>query len=63
MKVVEGPNNNNQNIVDNQIDSMKIINDIVDKNIDTFIKSLKLVHKFYFDVLELTFNKLFCNFK
>jgi hypothetical protein len=44
-------------MVNNQIDSMKIINDIIDKNIDTFIKSIELVYKYYFDVFES-----YCNY-
>ena len=55
-------NTSNQNIVDNQFDSMKIIHYIVDKNIDTFIKSLELANKFYFDVFE-SYRKYIRNFK
>ena len=42
----------NRNLLDNQVNTTKIIDDIVLKNMDTFIKSIELVHKFYFDVLQ-----------
>jgi hypothetical protein len=42
----------NRNVLDTQINTTKIIDDIVVRNMDTFIKSLELVHKFYFDVLQ-----------
>jgi hypothetical protein len=42
----------NQNLIDNQANTRKIINDIVDSNINTtFIKSIDL-HKFYSNVIE-----------
>lgn len=41
-----------RNVIDNQTNTTKIIDDIVVKNMDTFIKSIELVHKFYFDVLQ-----------
>ena len=29
-----------------------IINEIIDKNMDTFLKSIEFAHKFYFDVVQ-----------
>ena len=46
----------NRNLLDNQINTTKIIDDIIVKNMDTFIKSIELVHKFYFDVLQSCYN-------
>ena len=46
----------NRNIIDTQINTTKIIDDIVVRNMDTFIKSLQLVHKFYFDVVQSYYN-------
>ena len=34
----------------------RIINDIIDKNMDTFIKSIKFANKFYFDVVQSYYN-------
>jgi hypothetical protein len=45
-----------RNLLDNQLNNTKIIDDIVVKNMDTFIKSIELVHKFYFDVLQSCYN-------
>ena len=50
-------NNINQNLINNQTNTTKIINDIVDKNMETFIKSLKFASKFYSDV-----TKSYCNY-
>ena len=50
-------NNINQNLINNQTNTTKIINDIVDKNMDTFIKSIKFARKFYSDV-----TKSYCNY-
>lgn len=50
-------NNINQNLINNQTNTTKIINDIVDKNMDTFIKSIKFANKFYSDV-----TKSYCNY-
>ena len=50
-------NNINQNLINNQTNTTKIINDIVDKNMDTFIKSIKFASKFYSDV-----TKSYCNY-
>ena len=46
----------NRNLLDNQTNTIRIIDDIVVKNMDTFIKSLELVHKFYFDVIQSYYN-------
>jgi hypothetical protein len=45
-----------RNIIDNQTNTTRIIDDIVLSNMDTFIKSLELVHKFYFDVFQSYYN-------
>ncbi|MGZ5549952.1 MAG: hypothetical protein ACXW07_04080 [Nitrososphaeraceae archaeon] len=50
-------NNINQNQINNQTNTTKIINDIVDKNMDTFIKSITFVRKFYSDVTQS-----YCNY-
>ncbi|MGZ5485335.1 MAG: hypothetical protein ACXWFB_05415, partial [Nitrososphaeraceae archaeon] len=50
-------NNINQNQINNQTNNTKIINDIVDKNMDTFINSIKFASKFYSDV-----TKSYCNY-
>ncbi|HEX7257137.1 MAG TPA: hypothetical protein VF242_03670 [Nitrososphaeraceae archaeon] len=42
----------NRYLMDNQIHTTSIINDIMDKNMDKFIKSIEFVHKFYFDVVQ-----------
>ena len=34
----------------------RIINDIIDKNIDTFLKSIEFAQKFYFDVVQSYYN-------
>ena len=46
----------NRNLMDNQTNTTRIINDIVDKNMDTFLKSIQFTHKFYFDVVESYYN-------
>ena len=46
----------NRNLLDNQLDTTKIIDDIVVKNMDTFLKSIELAQKFYFDVLQSCYN-------
>ena len=48
----------NRNIIDNQTNTSRIIDDIVVQNMDTFIKSIELVHKFYFDVLKSYYNHI-----
>jgi hypothetical protein len=30
----------------------RIIDDIIDRNMDTFLKSIEFAHKFYFDVVQ-----------
>jgi MEDS: MEthanogen/methylotroph, DcmR Sensory domain len=46
----------NRNLMDNQTNNTKLINDIMDKNIDTFLKSIEVAHKFYFDVVQSYYN-------
>jgi hypothetical protein len=48
--------NTNRNLMDNQTNNRKIINDIIDKNMNTFIKSIKFANKFYFDVVQSYYN-------
>ena len=45
-------NNTNPNLMNNQNDDIRIINDIIDKNMDTFLKSIKFAQKFYSDVFQ-----------
>jgi hypothetical protein len=47
----------NQNLIDNQTTNTQIINDIVNSNVDTFIKSIHLAHKFYSDIVNS-----YCNY-
>ena len=42
----------NRNLMDNQTNTTSIIHDIMDKNMDTFVKSIKVTHKFYCDVVQ-----------
>ena len=42
----------NRNLMDNQTNTTSIINDIMDRNMDTFIKSIEVTHKFYCDVVQ-----------
>jgi hypothetical protein len=46
----------NRELLDNQTNTIRIIDDIVVKNMDTFIKSIELIHKFYFDVIQSYYN-------
>ena len=46
----------NRNLMDNQTDTTRIINDIMDKNMDTFLKSIEFAHKFYFEVIQSYYN-------
>ncbi len=47
----------NQHQMNNQTNTTtRIINDIIDKNMDTFIKSIELTQKFYFDVFQSYYN-------
>jgi hypothetical protein len=48
--------NTNRSRRDNQTNTTKIINDIIDKNMDTFLKSIEFAHKFYFDVVQSYYN-------
>ena len=45
------------NLMDNQTNITRIINDIMDKNMDTFLKSIEVAHKFYCDVVQS-----YCNY-
>jgi hypothetical protein len=45
-----------RNIIDNQTNTTRIIDDIVVRNMDTFIRSIELVHKFYSDVFQSYYN-------
>src|SRR5215207_8039330 len=36
--------------------STRIIDDIIDRNMDTFLKSIEFAHKFYFDVVQSYYN-------
>ena len=49
-------NTTNRNLMDNQINTTRIINDIVDQNMDTFLKSIEFAQKFYFDVVQSYYN-------
>ncbi len=42
----------NRNLMGNQTNTTRIINDIIDKNMDTFLKSIEVAHKFYCDVVQ-----------
>jgi len=42
--------------MDNQTSATRIINEIMDKNMDTFLKSIEFAHKFYFDVVQSYYN-------
>jgi hypothetical protein len=43
--------------MNNQTDTTtRIINDIIDKNMDTFLKSIEFAQKFYFDVVQSYYN-------
>ena len=46
----------NRYLMNNQINNTRIINDIMDKNMDTFLKSIEFAHKFYFDVVQSYYN-------
>jgi hypothetical protein len=47
----------NRNLMDNPTNTTRIINDIMDKNLDTFLKSIDFAHKFYSDVIQS-----YCNY-
>ena len=38
--------------MNNQNNTTGIINNIMDKNMDTFLKSIEVAHKFYCDVVQ-----------
>ncbi len=44
--------NTNRNLIDNQTNNTRIINDIIDKNMDTFLRSIKFANKFYLNVVQ-----------
>jgi len=47
------------NKIDNQtINTTRIINEIIDNNMDTFLKSIEFARKFYFDVVQSYYNYL-----
>jgi cysteinyl-tRNA synthetase len=46
----------NRNLMDNQTKTTRIINDIMDKNMHTFLKSIEFAHKFYFDIVQSYYN-------
>lgn len=46
-----------RDLMDNQTDNTRIIIDIIDKNMDTFLKSIEVAHKFYCDVVQS-----YCNY-
>ena len=46
----------NRNLMDNPTNNTRIIDDIIDKNMDTFIKSIEFAHKFYCDVVQSYYN-------
>ncbi len=47
--------NTNKNLM-NQTNNTRIIDDIIDKNMNTFIKSIKFANKFYSDVVQSYYN-------
>ena len=61
-KTIEGYSNTcmseiKPNKIDNQtINSTSIINEIIDNNMDTFLKSIEFARKFYFDVVQSYYN-------
>ena len=47
----------NQCQMNNQTDTTtRIINEIIDKNMDTFLKSIEFAQKFYSDVVQSYYN-------
>ena len=50
--------NTNLSRIDNQTNTTKIINEIIDNNMDTFLKSIEFAHKFYSDVVLSYYNYL-----
>ena len=49
-------NKANRNLTYNQTHNTRIINEIIDNNIDTFLKSIEFTHKFYSDVIHSYYN-------
>ena len=47
--------NTNKNLM-NPTNNTRIIDDIIDKNMNTFIKSIKFANKFYSDVVQSYYN-------
>jgi hypothetical protein len=47
----------NQNLIDNQVNTTKTINGVIDSKLDTFIKSIDVAHKFYSDIINS-----YCNY-
>ena len=45
----------NKNLM-NPTNNTRIIDDIIDKNMNTFIKSIKFANKFYSDVVQSYYN-------
>jgi ubiquinone/menaquinone biosynthesis C-methylase UbiE len=57
-------NEKNQYQMNNQTNTTtRIINDIIDKNMDTFLKSIGFAHKFYCDVVQSYYNYIMMNKK
>jgi hypothetical protein len=50
--------NTNLSRIDNQTNTTKIINEIIDNNMNTFLKSIEFAHKFYSDVVHSYYNYL-----
>ncbi len=46
----------NRNLMDNQTNTTRIINDIMDNNMDTFLKSIEFASKFYSGVVQSYYN-------
>jgi hypothetical protein len=46
----------NRNLMDNKTNTTRIINDIMDNNMDTFLKSIEFAYKFYSDVVQSYYN-------
>ena len=51
----------NRNLIDKQANTTRIINDIIGQNLDTFLKSLELAHKFYCDIVQSYYNYIIMN--
>ena len=53
----------NHNLMDNKTNTTRIIDDIMDKNMDTFLKSIEFTYKFYSDVVQSYYNYIKTNSK